>query len=61
MQVKFDENNGWTWIAEGYAPVGCYFSSCRAALRDFLAASDLDAEMTVEELAVLVGCEAEVA
>lgn len=60
MQVKFDENNGWTWVAEGYQFPG-YFHSCRAALRDYLAASDLDAEMSVEDLAALVGCLEEVA
>ena len=59
MQVKFDEKNGWTWIAEGYQFPG-YFASCRSALEDYLSASDLDAEISVEDLAALVGCSYEV-
>jgi len=61
MRVKFDEKNGWKWESEGYNTEGRYFSSARAAIEDYLASTDLDAEMTIEEVAREAGCEEEVA
>jgi hypothetical protein len=57
MKVIWDEKEpGWYWI-DSQGKQG-YFATCRSALEDYIAAREC--EISVEELAILVGVEDQV-
>lgn len=56
MKVIWDDKQGWYWI-DSQGKQG-YFSTCRNALKDYIA--DRECDISVEDLAIMIGVENEI-